>query len=60
MRIASYLKTRAVDGPWQIEGCTGNGLAGAVVIPALAESATAIGAFREKVGRLWFTYCLYP
>jgi hypothetical protein len=28
-----------MDGPWRIEGCTGDGFAGAVVIPALAESA---------------------
>jgi Glycosyl transferase family group 2 len=33
------LKSRAVAGPWQIEGCTEGGFAGAVVIPALAESA---------------------
>jgi hypothetical protein len=35
-----YLKTRAITGPWQLAGCTDNGFAGAVVIPALAESAT--------------------
>ena len=40
MSVQSYLKTRAVNGPWRIEGCTGSGFAGAVVIPALAESAT--------------------
>jgi hypothetical protein len=34
------LKSRAAGGPWQIEGCAGVGFAGAVVIPALAESAT--------------------
>ena len=39
MKIESYLKTRAVNDPWRIEGCTGSGFAGAVVIPALAESA---------------------
>lgn len=39
MRIESYLKSRAVSGPWRIEGCTGGGFAGAVVIPALAEAA---------------------
>jgi hypothetical protein len=33
------LKSRAAVGPWQIEGCTEGGFAGAVVIPALAESA---------------------
>jgi hypothetical protein len=35
-----YLKTRAITGPWQLAGCADNGFAGAVVIPALAESAT--------------------
>ena len=40
MKIVSYLKTRAVNGPWRIEGCSQGGFAGAVVIPALAESAT--------------------
>ncbi len=35
-----HLKTRAVNGQWRIEGCTGSGFAGAVVIPALAEAAT--------------------
>lgn len=40
MRIASYLKTRAVGGPWRIEGCAGDGFAGVVVIPALAESTS--------------------
>jgi len=34
-----YLKTRALAGPWRIEGCTEEGFDGAVVIPALAESA---------------------
>jgi hypothetical protein len=34
------MKKRAVSGPWQIKGCTGGGFDGAVVIPALAESAT--------------------
>jgi hypothetical protein len=38
--IDSYLKARALSGPWRIEGCTESGFAGAVVIPALAESAT--------------------
>lgn len=38
MSINAYLKTRAVSGPWRIEGCTEGGYAGAVVIPALAES----------------------
>ncbi len=34
-----YLQTRAVQGPWRISGCSVEGFAGAVVIPALAESA---------------------
>jgi hypothetical protein len=37
-KIAKYLNTRAIQGPWQISGCTERGFAGAVVIPALAES----------------------
>ena len=36
--ISRYLQTRAVSGPWRIEGWPGNGFTGAVVIPALAES----------------------
>jgi len=40
LSITTYLKTRAVNGPWRIEGCTEGGFSGAVVIPALAESAT--------------------
>ena len=40
MIIGSYLKSRAVNGPWRIEGCAAGGFGGAVVIPALAESAT--------------------
>ena len=39
MSSADYLESRAVSGPWRIEGCTEGGLGGAVVIPALAESA---------------------
>lgn len=38
--ISKYLDCRAVRGPWQIAGCTECGFSGAVVIPALAESAT--------------------
>jgi len=40
LKIASYLKTRAVNGPWRIEGCLEGGFDGAVVIPALSESTT--------------------
>lgn len=36
--VTKYLQTRAVTGPWRISGCAEQGLAGAVVIPALAES----------------------
>jgi hypothetical protein len=36
--ITTYLQTRATAGPWQLEGCERSGFAGAVVIPALAES----------------------
>jgi hypothetical protein len=35
--ITKYLQTRAIQGPWEISGCTGTGFSGAVVIPALAE-----------------------
>ena len=42
-----YLKTRAITGPWQLAGCTDNGFAGAVVIPALAESATLFATLRS-------------
>lgn len=42
MSSSDYLKSRAVTGPWRIEGCTGGGFGGAVVIPALAESATLL------------------
>ena len=40
MIFNTYLKSRAISGPWRIEGCTEGGFGGAVVIPALAESAT--------------------
>jgi hypothetical protein len=42
LSITDYLKSRAVCGPWQIQGCVQDGFAGAVVIPALAESATLL------------------
>lgn len=42
-----YLKTRAITGPWQLAGCMDNGFAGAVVIPALAESATLFATLRS-------------
>jgi hypothetical protein len=37
--LTKYLQTRAIQGPWRISGCPRDGFAGAVVIPALAESA---------------------
>ncbi|MBI1922180.1 MAG: hypothetical protein HYS23_13990 [Geobacter sp.] len=37
--VTKYLKTRAITVPWRIEGCDRKALAGAVVIPALAESS---------------------
>ncbi len=36
--IARYLKSRAISGPWSLEGCRRTGFAGAVVIPSLAET----------------------
>ena len=38
--ISNYLNSKAIQGPWKIAGCTESGFYGAVVIPALAESAT--------------------
>lgn len=38
--ISKYLDSRAIQSPWRIAGCTESGFSGAVVIPALAESAT--------------------
>jgi hypothetical protein len=35
--VTKYLQTRAIQGPWRISGRPGNGFAGAVVVPALAE-----------------------
>jgi hypothetical protein len=37
--LTRYLAKRAFPGPWTLEGCARTGFAGAVVIPALAESA---------------------
>lgn len=39
-KIAKYLDSRAIQGPWRVAGCPENDFSGAVVIPALAESAT--------------------
>lgn len=35
--LARYLRSRGIDGPWELEGAVGRRFAGAVVIPALAE-----------------------
>jgi hypothetical protein len=35
--LDNYLLTRAITGPWRLEGCEETGFEGAVVIPALAE-----------------------
>lgn len=35
--VTKYLQTRAIAGPWRIEGCAEVNFSGAVVIPALAE-----------------------
>lgn len=40
LALAKYRQTRRVNGPWQIEGCSRGGFAGAVVIPALAEEGS--------------------
>ncbi|HTP64664.1 MAG TPA: hypothetical protein VMJ66_04670 [Geobacteraceae bacterium] len=37
--VTRYLHTRALRTPWRIDGCSSDGFNGAVVIPALAESA---------------------
>ncbi|WP_305042720.1 hypothetical protein [Geoalkalibacter sp.] len=36
-KVARYLKTRAIGGPWSLEGTQRRDFRGAVVIPALAE-----------------------
>lgn len=35
--LRRYLCTRAISGPWSLEGCCADGFAAAVVVPALAE-----------------------
>ncbi len=45
--VAKYLQTRAIQGPWQISGCSDKGFAGAVVIPALAESPHLFATLRS-------------
>ncbi len=38
-KIDKYMASRGVKGPWRLAGCEEGGFSGAVVIPALAESA---------------------
>ncbi|HLO27317.1 MAG TPA: hypothetical protein VK187_14500, partial [Geobacteraceae bacterium] len=45
--LATYLRDRAITGPWRIEGCTAAGFAGAVVIPALAEEENLFATLRS-------------
>jgi glycosyltransferase involved in cell wall biosynthesis len=45
--LTKYLQTRAMQGPWRIAGCTETGFSGAVVIPALAESAHLFATLRS-------------
>lgn len=46
-RIAKYLNSRGIQGPWLLTGEPGNGFSGAVVIPALAESARLFRTLRS-------------
>jgi hypothetical protein len=45
--LTKYLQTRAIRGPWRIAGCPETGFAGAVVIPALAESGHLFATLRS-------------
>lgn len=45
--IAKYLSSRAVNGPWKISGSPRGTFAGAVVIPALAESKNLLATLRS-------------
>jgi hypothetical protein len=45
--IAKYLSCRAVRGPWKLSGIHQGTFNGAVVIPALAESATLFSTLRS-------------
>lgn len=45
--MTKYLQTRAITAPWRIEGCADTGFAGAVVIPALAESGRLFATLRS-------------
>lgn len=46
-RITKYLSSRGIKDPWRITGEPGNGFSGAVVIPALAESAQLFHTLRS-------------
>lgn len=46
-RIVKYLRNRGIQGPWRITGCPEGGFAGAVVIPALAESCHLFATLRS-------------
>ncbi len=46
-RIIKYLTSRGIQGPWRIAGEPGIGFSGAVVIPALAESARLFHTLRS-------------
>ncbi|MEA5114202.1 MAG: hypothetical protein VB050_09240 [Geobacteraceae bacterium] len=46
-RVTKYLSSRGIKGPWRISGNPGNGFSGAVVIPALAESARLFHTLRS-------------
>lgn len=46
-KIVKYLSSRAIQGPWQITGRVEGGFSGAVVIPALAESAHLFETLRS-------------
>ena len=45
--LTKYLRTRAIQGPWRLTGCPESAFAGAVVIPALAESAHLFATLRS-------------
>jgi hypothetical protein len=45
--VTNYLRTRAIQGPWQITGNPANDFSGAVVIPALAESSHLFATLRS-------------
>lgn len=47
MKVADYLKSRGTIGEWTLEGCQEVGFAGAVVIPALAESANLMATLNS-------------